>query len=48
MNRGFGLYVAKKIWSDKTLYRGFRNIDGETGIRIAGCKNKEQWQKIGI
>jgi hypothetical protein len=27
----------------------FRNIDGEIGIRrVAGCKNKEQCQKIRI
>jgi hypothetical protein len=27
----------------------FRNTDAETGLwRIAGCKKKEQWQKIGI
>jgi hypothetical protein len=25
----------------------FRNIDEKIGIRIAGCKNTQQWQKIG-
>jgi hypothetical protein len=33
---------------DDTLYRRLKNIDGETGIRKIGLKDKEQWQKIGI
>jgi hypothetical protein len=31
------------------LDKRFRNIDAEIGIMtIAGFKNKDQWQKIGI
>jgi hypothetical protein len=33
----------------KVQRKVFRNIDAEISIRrIAGCKNKEQFQKIGI
>jgi hypothetical protein len=40
---------GKKMWREKILDKRFWNIDPEIGIRkIAGCKNKELWQKLGL
>jgi hypothetical protein len=38
-----------KIWRRQILDKRCRNIDPEIGIRrTVGCKNKEQWEKIGV
>jgi hypothetical protein len=38
-----------KMWREEILDKRFWNIDPEKGIRkIAGCKNKEIWQKLGL
>jgi hypothetical protein len=38
-----------KMWREEILDERFWNIDPEIGIRkIAGCKNKEMWQKLGL
>jgi hypothetical protein len=38
-----------KTWREEILDKRFWNIDPEIGIRdIAGCKNKEMWQKLGL
>jgi hypothetical protein len=37
-----------KTWREEILDKRFWNTDPEIGIRkIAGCKNKELWQKLG-
>jgi hypothetical protein len=34
---------------DEILDKRIRNISAEIGVmRIIGCKNEEQWQKIGL
>jgi hypothetical protein len=39
----------RKIWKDVTLHKMVRDVSAEMGVmRIVGCKNKEQWLKIGI
>jgi hypothetical protein len=38
-----------KTWREEILDERFWNVDPEIGIRkIAGCKNKEIWQKLGL
>jgi hypothetical protein len=43
-----------KMWREEILNKRSRNIDPEIGInkiainKIAGCKNKEMWQKLGL
>jgi hypothetical protein len=38
-----------KMWREEILDKRFWNIDPEIGIRkIAGCKNEEIWQKLGL
>jgi hypothetical protein len=38
-----------KTWREEILDNRFWNIDPEIGIRkIAGCKNREMWQKLGL
>jgi hypothetical protein len=38
-----------KMCRKEILDKRFWNIDPEIGIRkIAGCKNKEMWQKLGL
>jgi hypothetical protein len=37
------------VWRHDILGNKFRNSHAEMGIkRTAGCKNKDQWHKIGI
>jgi hypothetical protein len=38
-----------KMWKEEILDKRFWNIDPEIGIRkIAGSKNKDIWQKLGL
>jgi hypothetical protein len=38
-----------KMWREEILDKRFWNIDPEIGIgKIAGCKNKEMWQELGL
>jgi hypothetical protein len=38
-----------KTWREEILDKRFWNINPEIGIRkIAGCKNKKMWQKLGL
>jgi hypothetical protein len=37
------------MWREEILDKRFWNIYPEIGIRkMAGCKNKEIWQKLGL
>jgi hypothetical protein len=37
------------VWRDEVVEKRFRIVDAEKVIRrTVGCKNKEQWKKIGI
>jgi hypothetical protein len=37
------------MWREEIPNKKFCNINPEIGIRkIAGCKNKEIWQKLGL
>jgi hypothetical protein len=49
MQKRGGIEPHFEMWREEILDKRFRNCDPEIGIRkIAGCKNKEIWQKLGL